>query len=87
MSYDGSPKPNGHAKADEPLKNILERFDTELPVTLRDAYRANPEHSWGEFISAVNQLISKGFLAGKGDGFVVHYFLTNEGRTALGRSG
>jgi len=87
LGLESSLKPNGQAKSDASLNKILKRFDSELPMTLRDAYRLDPEHPWGDFLNGVNHLISQGLLTGKGDGFVVHYFLTNEGRNAIGRIG
>jgi hypothetical protein len=53
-------------------------------MTLRDVYSKDPKQSWTEFMSTVDSLVSQGFLVAKGDGFVVHYFLTNKGRNAIG---
>lgn len=66
------------------MSEILRMFDAEGATTLREAYDENPMQSWTEFMSAVNSLISQGFLIGKGDGFVVEYSLTNKGRNAIG---
>lgn len=66
------------------MNEILRRFDDAGSMTLRDAYSKNPEQSWTEFMNAVERLVSQGFLVGKGDGFVVRYFLTNKGRNAIG---
>jgi hypothetical protein len=63
---------------------MLRRFDGADTMTLRDAYSKNPKQSWTEFTSTVDSLVSQGYLTAKGDGFVVHYFLTNKGRNAIG---
>jgi hypothetical protein len=55
-------------------------------MTLRDAYRVGPTLSWTEFLGAVKRLVSEGYLIGKGDGFVVHYTLTPNGRSEVGKS-
>ncbi len=76
-------EPDGYPQ-DEVLKYVLSAFGGDaLPMTLRDLYRTNPKYPWGHFIGAVNQLVSEGLIEGKGDGFVVHYFLTNKGRNAV----
>lgn len=86
MSLGDSREPNRTARADEALLDILARFDDSHPVALRDAYRMDTKNPWTEFASAVNCLVSAGFLMGKGDGFVVaHYFVTKKGRDLIGR--
>jgi hypothetical protein len=78
-------QPNGNPKIDGAQRDVLQRFDGELSMTLRDAYRVGLELSWTEFVNAVSRLISEGYLIGKGDGFVVHYTLTPKGRNEVGK--
>lgn len=78
-------EPDGYS--DELSKYILGAFDGNLPMTLRDLYRTNPKYSWQVFMEGVSRLVSEGYLEGKGDGFVVHYSLSNKGRAAVGELG
>jgi hypothetical protein len=78
---------NHRPDGEEFLKEILRSFDEGLSYTLRDAYQKNPQISWADYMGAVNRLIAEGFLMGKGDGFVVHYLLTNKGRNAIAHNG
>jgi hypothetical protein len=87
LTSEESVEPHGRTGTLEPPKEILQRFDEELAITLREAYRADPHYPWTGFMGTVNLLISQGYLAGKGDGFVVRYFLTKKGKDAVAHNG
>jgi hypothetical protein len=64
---------------------IVKTLDTNiLPLTLGELYRGSRGYAWNEFLTAIDYMIDQGFLLGKGDGFVVHYALTQKGREQLG---
>ena len=71
---------------DEVVRYALQTFDTNFALTLGEAWDANLKYPRTDFASAAMQLISEGFLIGKGDGFVMRYSLTKKGLTALGKS-
>jgi hypothetical protein len=67
-------------------REVLRSFDGQILRTISEAYATNPCQSWGDFLTRVNQLVSDGLLVGKGDGFAVHFFLTEKARSALRQS-
>jgi hypothetical protein len=71
---------------DEVVRYVLGAFDTIFPLTLGEASDSNRKYPRTLFVSVATQVISRGFLIGKGDGFVIRYSLTKEGRTALGQT-
>jgi predicted transcriptional regulator len=78
-----SPQSKPRRPRDGIAKDILKRFDTEMAKSLPDAYLMDTHLEWSEFLSTVNGLVSEGYLAGKGDGFLVHYYLTTKGRSLV----
>ena len=71
---------------DEVVRYVLRAFDTISALTLGEACDANRKYPRKGFTSAAAQMISEGFLIGKGDGFVIRYSLTKKGRAALGQA-
>jgi len=71
---------------DEVVRYVLRAFDTVSALTLGEACDANRKYPRTGFTSAATQMISRGFLIGKGDGFVIRYSLTKKGRAALGQA-
>jgi hypothetical protein len=71
---------------DEVVRYVLRAFDTEPQLTIGEACDANRKYTRTGFASVATQMISEGFLIGKGDGFVMRYSLTKKGRTALGQT-
>ena len=67
-------------------REVLRSFDEKILRTISEAYARNPCQSWENFLTRVNQLVSDGLLVGKGDGFAVHFFLTEKARSALRRA-
>ena len=71
---------------DEVVRYVLQTFDTTFALTLGEACDVNQKFPRKGFASVASRMISKGFLVGKGDGFVMRYSLTKKGRTALGQT-
>ena len=65
------------------VRHVLQTFDTNLALTFGEACDINQKYPRTRFASVATQMISEGFLIGKGDGFVMRYSLTKKGRTAL----
>jgi hypothetical protein len=70
---------------DEVVRYVLRAFDTTLPLTIGEACDANRKYPRRGFATVATQMVSRGFLMGKGDGFVIRYSLTKKGQTALGQ--
>jgi hypothetical protein len=68
------------------VRLVLRTFDTNFALTFGEACDINQKYSRTGFASVAKQMISEGFLIGKGDGFVMRYSLTKKGRTALGQT-
>ena len=68
---------------DEVVKYVLRTFDTNFALTLGEAWDANLKYPRKGFAGIATQLISEGFLTGRGDGFGMRYSLTKKGRAAL----
>jgi hypothetical protein len=71
---------------DEVVRYVLQTFDTNLALTLGEACDASRKYPRTHFASVATQVISGGFLIGKGDGFVIRYSLTKKGRAELGQT-
>jgi hypothetical protein len=65
------------------VESIMQSLDRSPPKTLGDVYRGNQHHPWPDFLAAVDYMISRGYLEGRGDGSVVNYSLTAKGRREL----
>jgi hypothetical protein len=70
---------------DEVVRYVLRAFDTVPPLTIGEACDANRKYPRTGFSRVTTQMISEGFLMGRGDGFVIRYSLTKKGQTALGQ--
>jgi len=70
---------------DEVVRYVLRAFDTAPPLTIGEACDANRKYSRTGFSRVTTEMISVGYLIGKGDGFVMRYSLTKKGKTALGQ--
>jgi hypothetical protein len=68
---------------DEVVRHVLRTFDTTFALTFGEACDINQQYPRTGFASVATQMISEGFLIGKGDGFVMRYSLTKKGRAAL----
>jgi hypothetical protein len=66
---------------DEVVRYLLGGFDGGPRRTLRDLYQERPRYPWGDFVRAVNHMVSEGLLEYRGNGFEVLYALTSKGLT------
>ena len=68
----------------EYVKSVLSKFVDNLGPTLAASFDWNvSKYGWENFAGIVNQLRVEGLLEAKGDGFVVHWYLTKKGQEAL----
>ena len=68
------------------VRHVLQTFDTNFALTFGEACDINQNYPRTGFASVATQMISEGFLIGKGDGFVIRYSLTRKGLAVLGLS-
>jgi len=68
---------------DEVVRYVLRTFDATSALTLGEAWDVNRKYTRTSFANLAGQMISEGFLIGRGDGFVMRYSLTKKGRAAL----